>query len=153
MMIHNLVKYLRLWAIKITNFKPESCPDDLLEICYFYISQTKSSLDKIFYKIVYHNIIYMCDFFLVNLDDFFAVVCTGFHEVVVCTRYVPHLFSFSLPTVIEWTFGLMPHVYCFHVLISTLWLLLNLSTVLVSVIIFTTMILVDFVLLNPWRWW
>ena len=22
-----------------------------------------------------------------NLDDFFAVVCTGFHEVVVCTRY------------------------------------------------------------------
>ena len=27
------------------------------------ISQTKSSLDKIFYKIVYHHIIYMCDFF------------------------------------------------------------------------------------------
>jgi len=27
--------------------------------------------------------------FLVNLDDFFAVVCTGFHEVVICTRYVP----------------------------------------------------------------
>jgi len=35
--------------------------------------------DKIFYKIVYHYIIYMCDF-LMNLDDFFAVVCTGFHE-------------------------------------------------------------------------
>ena len=50
-----------------------------LEICYFYISQTKLSLDKIFYKVVYHHIIYMCDF-LVNLDDFFAVVCTGFHE-------------------------------------------------------------------------
>ena len=29
----------------------------------FYISQTQSSLDKIFYKIVYHHIIYMCDFF------------------------------------------------------------------------------------------
>ena len=29
---------------------------------YFYISQTKSSLDKIFYKVVYHHIIYMCDF-------------------------------------------------------------------------------------------
>jgi len=25
----------------------------------------------------------------VNLDDFFVVVCTGFHEVMVCTRYVP----------------------------------------------------------------
>ena len=52
MMIHNLVKYLvqarlHLW----------------LEICYFNISQTKSSLDKIFYKIVYNHIIYMCDFF------------------------------------------------------------------------------------------
>ena len=50
-----------------------------LEICYFYISQTKSSLGKIFYNIIYQHIIYMCDF-LVNLDDFFAVVCTGFHE-------------------------------------------------------------------------
>ena len=43
MMIHKLVKYLvqtrlRLWAIKITNS----------EICYFYSSQTKSSLDNIF---------------------------------------------------------------------------------------------------------
>jgi len=28
---------------------------------------------------------------LVNLDNFFAVVCTGFHEVVVCTRYVPYI--------------------------------------------------------------
>ena len=59
MMIYNLVKYLfqtqlRLWDIKITNFKPESCPNDLLEIYYFYISQTKSSLNKIFYKVVYH---------------------------------------------------------------------------------------------------
>ena len=28
-------------------------------------------------------------FFLVNLDAFFVVVCTGFHEVVVFIRYVP----------------------------------------------------------------
>jgi hypothetical protein len=28
-----------------------------------YISQTKSSLDKIFYKVMYHHIIYICDFF------------------------------------------------------------------------------------------
>ena len=41
---------------------------------------------------MYHHIIYMCDFF--NLDDFFAVICTGFHEVMVCTRYVP-LIKFS----------------------------------------------------------
>jgi len=84
MIIHNLVKYfvqirIRLWDIKITNFKPESCSQDPLEIYYFYISQTNSSLDKIFYKIMYHHIIYMCDF-LVNLDNFFAVVCTSFHE-------------------------------------------------------------------------
>jgi len=34
----------------------------------------------------------MCDFF-VNLDDFFGVVYTDFHEVVICTRYVPILIS------------------------------------------------------------
>ena len=82
MMIHNLVKYLVqtwlcLWDIKITTFKPESCLDNLLEICYFCISQTKSSLNKIFYKVVYHHIIYMCDF-LVNLDDFFYRGLHGF---------------------------------------------------------------------------
>jgi len=84
MMIYNLVKYfvqtrLVLWDIQITNFKSESCPSDLLEICYFYISQTKSSLDKIFYKGVYHHIIYMCDFFG-EFRRIFSVVCMGFHE-------------------------------------------------------------------------
>ena len=80
MIIHNLVKYfvqtrLCLWDIKRTNFKPGSCPDDLLEICYFYISQTKLSLDKIFYKFVYHHIIYMCDFF----GEFRRLFCRGLH--------------------------------------------------------------------------
>ena len=84
LMIHNIVKYLVqtqlcLWDIKITNFKPERCPQDLLEICYFYISQTNSSLDKIFYKVVYHHIIYMCDF-LGEFRRLFAVVYTDFHE-------------------------------------------------------------------------
>ena len=65
-----------------------------LEICYFYISQTKSSLNKIVYKIVYHHIIYMCDFF-VNLDDFFVVVCTSFHESLVSTRYVPNIYHIN----------------------------------------------------------
>ena len=67
MMIHNLLKYLvqtrlRLWDIKIT-------------ICYFYISQTKSNLDKIFYKVVYHHIIYMCDFF----SEFRWLFCRGLY--------------------------------------------------------------------------
>jgi len=84
MMIHNLVKYfvqtwLRLWDIKITNLKPRNCPNDLLEICYFYISQMKSSLDMIFYKVVYHHIIYMCDFFR-EFRWLFFVVYTSFHE-------------------------------------------------------------------------
>ena len=42
----------------------------------FFISQTKSSLDKIFYNVVHHHIIYMCDF-LVNLDVFFY---RGLHQ-------------------------------------------------------------------------
>ena len=80
MMLYNFVKYLvqtrlHLWDIKITNFKPESCPNDLLEICYFYISQTKSSLDKIFCKIVYHYIIYICDVF----DEFRRLFYHGLH--------------------------------------------------------------------------
>ena len=81
MMIHNLVKYhiqtrIRLRDIKITNFKPESCPDDLLEICYFYVSQTNSSLDMIFYKVGYRHIIYTCDF----LGEFRRLFYRGLHE-------------------------------------------------------------------------
>ena len=30
--------------------------------------------------------------FLVNLDDFFAIIYTDFHEVVVSTRYVPFIY-------------------------------------------------------------
>jgi len=52
------------------------------------ITITKSSLDKIFYKIVYHHIIYMCDFF-VNLDNFFVVIYIDFHESLIFTRYIP----------------------------------------------------------------
>jgi hypothetical protein len=37
----------------------------------------KSGLEKIFYKIVCHHILYMCDFFI-NLDEFFVIICTGF---------------------------------------------------------------------------
>ena len=60
-----------------------------LENCYFYISKKNSSLDKIFYKVMYHHIIYMCDF-LMNLDDFFIIICTHFHKAHggISTRYV-----------------------------------------------------------------
>ena len=71
-----------------------SCPNSTsfwLEICYFYISQTKSSFDKVFYKIVYYHIIYMCDFF----GDFrqlfyrglygFSQSC-GLHQI--CSHYI-----------------------------------------------------------------
>ena len=42
----------------------------------------------IFYKIVYHHIIYTCDFFM-NLDSFFAVVYTDFHKGCGFHRYIP----------------------------------------------------------------
>jgi hypothetical protein len=48
-----------------------------------------SSLDKIFHKVVYHYIIYMCDF-LVNLDDFFTMICMDFHE-----RFPLYMFPFN----------------------------------------------------------
>ena len=72
----NLIQtQLCLWDIKITNFKLENYPDDLLEICYFYMLQTKSSLNKIFYKVVHHHIIYMCNFF----DEFRRLFWRGLH--------------------------------------------------------------------------
>ena len=36
---------------------------------------------------MYHHIIYMC-YFLVNLDDFFIVIYTGFHSRLVSIAYV-----------------------------------------------------------------
>ena len=97
MMIHNLIKYLvqtrlYLWDIKIRNFKPESCPNDLLEICYFYISQTKSSLDKIFCKLCI-IISSICVILLVNLYDFLLWFARVFTKIAVSTRYVPQLES------------------------------------------------------------
>ena len=52
------------------------------------IGQTRRG--TVFTEVVYHHIIYMCDFF-VNLDDFFTVICTSFHEIVVFTGYVAYL--------------------------------------------------------------
>ena len=81
MMIHNLVKYLvqtrlHLWDIKITNF-------------VIFISHRWSRVWTRYFTRLCIIISSRCVIFFVNLDDFFTVVCTGFHEVMVCTRYVP----------------------------------------------------------------
>ena len=68
MMIHNLVKYpvqtrLRLWDIKITNFN-KSCGQLVGLKFVIFISHKRSRVwTKYFYKIVYHYIICLCDFF------------------------------------------------------------------------------------------
>ena len=72
--------------------KNHICPNKSafwLEICYFYISQTKSSLDKIFYKIVYHHTIYMCDFFGEFRRLFLPWFARVFTKFMVCTIYIP----------------------------------------------------------------
>jgi len=51
---------------------------NLLEICYFYILQTNSNLNKIFHKIMNIYIIYM--FFFINLDNFFVIARMGFYK-------------------------------------------------------------------------
>ena len=84
MMIHNFVKYFvqtrfYLWDIKITNLKPESCPDDLLEICYF-ISHKQSWFWTRYFARLCIIMSSTCVIFLVNLDEFFIVACTDFHE-------------------------------------------------------------------------
>jgi hypothetical protein len=56
----------------------------------------KSSLDKIFYKIMYHHIICMCDF-LLNLDNFLSWFAWIITKIMVSTIFSP---SFSLHFVI-----------------------------------------------------
>jgi len=68
LMIHNIVKIscpnsTLFVRYKNNKFQAGKVSTGLLEVCYFYISQMNSSLDKIFYKVVYHHIIYMCNFF------------------------------------------------------------------------------------------
>ena len=81
MIIHNLVKYLCPNSNSFVRYKNNKfqtrkvCPQYPLEICYFYVSQTNSSLDKIFYKVMYHHIIYMCDLFV----EFRRLFCCGLH--------------------------------------------------------------------------
>jgi len=104
MMIHNLVKNLvqnrlRLWDIKITNFQPRSCLNDLLEIYYFYISQMKSSLGRIFYKIVFHHIIYMCDFFC----EFKWLFCHGLHGFSRKLWFASDMFPKIYPAPTNWS--------------------------------------------------
>jgi len=67
MMIHNIVKYLvqtrlRLWELLLFSYPTNEVEfgQDILQCCV-------------------SSIIYMSDF-LVNLDDFFVIVYTGFHK-------------------------------------------------------------------------
>jgi hypothetical protein len=67
----NLVKYLvqtrlYLWDIKITNF------------LFLYLTNKVEFGQDILQDCVSSYHLHMC--FLVNLDDFFAMVCMGFHE-------------------------------------------------------------------------
>ena len=77
-MIHNLVKYpvwtrLRLWNLLFLYLIIE------VEFGQNILQDYVSS---------YHLNVW---FFLVNLNNIFAVVCIDFHEIVVSTRYVPIL--------------------------------------------------------------
>ena len=72
----NLTSFVRY---KITNFKLENCPDDLLEIYYFYMSQKSWVWTRYFTRLCI-IILSTCVIFLVNFDDFSVMVCMGFHE-------------------------------------------------------------------------
>ena len=54
-----------------------------------FISHKRSRVWTRYFTRLYIIISSTCVIFWVNLDDFFTIVCTGFHEVMVCTRYVP----------------------------------------------------------------
>ena len=88
-MIHNLVKYLvqtlfRLWDIKITNFYLTN----EVEFGQYILQDCASS---------YHLHVW---FFWVNLDNFFAMICTNFHKIMVSTRYVPYIYTYMACNVI-----------------------------------------------------
>ena len=107
MMIHNLVKYLvqtrlRLWDTKITNFKPVILSIWFVRKLFFYISQTKLSLNKIFYKIVYHHIIYMCDYFGEFRWLFLPWFARVFTKVMVSTKHVAILKIQYIPLLQKW---------------------------------------------------
>ena len=58
-----------------------------------FISHKRSRVWKKYFIRLYIIISSICVIFFINLDDFFAVICTSFHEVVVCTRYVPPTYA------------------------------------------------------------
>ena len=106
-MIYNLVKYfvqtrLRLWDIKIT--------------------QTKSSLDKIFYKIVYHHIIYMCDFF----SEFRRLFNRDLHEFWRSLWFA--LDTFTINKASEASLDLWDFIKCYSAIHLVLYLFLFFET-------------------------
>ena len=84
---------------KNNKFQQISNQEDVQMICQkfiIFISQTKSSLDKIFYKIVYHHIIYMCDF-LCEFRRLFYHGLHGFSRSCGLHQICPHLNYPHLP--------------------------------------------------------
>ena len=73
--------------------------DDMMihNLCYFYISQAKSSLDKIVCKIVYHYIIYMCDFF----SEFKRLFCHDLHGFSRKLWFPQDTMSYLIPLIIS----------------------------------------------------
>ena len=98
MMIHKFIKYLVQTRLRLLLFLYLTNEVEFGQICYFYISQTKSSLDKIFYKGVYHHIIYMCDFFS-EFRQFFIIIYTNFHKNYgfhqICSLYLREITPLS----------------------------------------------------------
>ena len=97
MMIHNFVKYLvqtqfRLWDIKITNHL-----DNLLawNLLFLYLTNEVEFGQDILQGCVSSYHLHVC--FFVNLDDYFAMIYTGFHKDcgfhLICTHSTIHGWS------------------------------------------------------------
>ena len=86
MMIHNIVQYhvqtrFRLWDIKVTNFICNKLFGQLSGLKFvIFISYKRSRVWRRYFTKLRIIISSTCVIFLVNLDDFFIMVCTGFHE-------------------------------------------------------------------------
>ena len=126
MMIHNLVKYLIQthkknhtcrWYDDTQSCKI-SCPNSTSYVRYknnkfqarklskwfvIFISQKRSRVWTRYFTKLCIIISSTCVIFLINLHNFFVIVCTGFHEIVVCTRYVPDVLgTYLVQTTTSW---------------------------------------------------
>ena len=93
MMIHNPVKYFFTNSTPFVRYKNNKFLTNYLDnflawnLFFLYLTDKVEFGQDILqgYVSSYH----LDMWFFFNLDDFFVMVCTSFHEVVVCTRYIP----------------------------------------------------------------